>query len=773
LEAAAQLQFVGGNPSPTVVAEQKQAGVSNYLVGNDPSQWHTNVANYAQVRYQNVYPGIDVVFHGGQGNLEYDFDVAAGVNPSQIALAFTPSGTLSLDQDGNLVLSLGPVGTLVADAPVMYQTTAAGKVAVRGGFTLLGGNEVGFRIDAPYDLSLPLIIDPTLSWSTLLGGSKDDNTGAGSDMVLDSSANVYVAGGTLSTDFPTTAGVFQTKNNGGTDVFVTKLNPTATALVYSTYIGGAKDETGESLVVDSSGDVFVAGTTNSTDYPTTAGVLQTKLSAGATNNVFVTKLKADGTGLLYSTYLGGTADDNARGIAVDSSGDAFVTGSTTSTDFPTTAGVVATKNAGGQDVFVTELDPNGAKALYSTYVGGAKDDAGEAIAIDSSGNAYVTGFTKSTDFNTTAGVVQTKQNGTQNAFVFKLNSTGTTLTYSTYLGGSQSETGRGIALDAAGNAYVTGQTDSTDFATTGGAFQTKLAGGTDAFVSKLNTGGTALLYSTYLGGSKGGAPNSDVGERIKVDANGLAYVIGTTNSTDFPTTTGTFQATKAGGNDAFLTILNASGSAPLVYSTYLGGKQDETGNAIALDSAGNVYVAGTTGSTDFPTTTGVVQTSNKGGNDIFVTKFANTIVPPPPPPPPPPGGGGVPFVPSDQFEPNDTSDVATNMGAAGAVQTFPNLTINLKPTGLFDQDWYKWSIPTSGTLNVTLNNISAFGGDLWLRVFELNSDNTLTQIGSSTVTGGVSVQTALESVTAGQEINVWVFGFNNAVGTYTLNVTLT
>jgi hypothetical protein len=344
----------------------------------------------------------------------------------------------------------------------------------------------------------------------------------------------------------------------------------------------------------------------------------------------VTKLNATGTALIYSTHLGA---DRGLGIAVDGSGNAYVTGLTGSSDFPTTAGAFQTSFAGAHAAFVTKLNITGTALIYSTYLGGNyravhsfAENQGQGIAVDGAGNAYVTGYTTASDFPTTAGAFQTTNgdDGGATAFVTKLNTTGTALIYSTYLGGTSGwvEAGDGIAVDGSGNAYVTGSTFSSDFPTTAGAFQTSFAGAfgwEDAFVTKLNTTGTALIYSTYLGGRL-----HDSGQGIAVDASGSAYVTGWTESPDFPTTADAFQTSHAGGReDAFVTKLNATGTA-LIYSTYLGGSGGDRGIGIAVDGSGNAYVTGRTGSSDFPTTAGAVQTAQASAFVGFVTKFAFT-----------------------------------------------------------------------------------------------------------------------------------------------------
>jgi hypothetical protein len=384
-------------------------------------------------------------------------------------------------------------------------------------------------------------------------------------------------------------------------------------LVYSAFLG---DGQGLAIAVDSSGAAYVTGSTNSATFPTTIGAAQT--SSGGTYDAFVTKVAADGASVLYSTYLGGSGNDGGNGIAVDSSGAAYVTGSTASANFPTTSGAFQITHPGGFDAFVTKLAANGTSLVYSTLLGGASNDYGNGIAVDSSGAAYVTGQSFSTDFPTTVGAFQITHPGGADAFATKLVANGTGLVYSTYLGGSGTDEALGIGLDSSGAAYVTGDTTSTDFPTTVGAFQTSNAGSADGFVTKLAANGASLSYSTYFGGSGGESVRG-----IAVDSSGAAYVTGYTFSTDFPTTASAFQTSAGGGTiDAFVTKVAANG-ASLSYSTYLGGSGGDYGFGIAVDSAGAAHVTGYTDSTDFPTTTGAIQTSNDGGGgDTFMTKVA-------------------------------------------------------------------------------------------------------------------------------------------------------
>ncbi len=635
-----RMRLVGANSAAKVAGLDEQAGKSNYFIGNDPRQWRTNVPNYSKVKYRDAYPGVDLVYYGNQRQLEYDFVVAPGADPRAITMEIA-ADALQAQSPKNAPLSITANGDLVVPVansevrfhkPVVYQprtskaslggqtASLASEDLIAGRWVMKSRNRVGFEL-AAYDPQKPLVIDPQLSFSTYLGGSLDDNTYS---IATDSSANVYVAGTTLSTDFPTQKPL-QASNAGNDDAFITKLSPSGSTLVYSTYLGGDATDFAFSLAVDSSGNVHVAGTTQSTDFPTTSGAFQTTCAScgDVLPSAFVSELNSTGSALLYSTFLGGTGDSRGYGIALDSSGNAYITGRTSSTDFPTTAGALQTVLNGAVNVFVSKLNAAGSALVYSTFLGGSGSDQANGIALDSSGNAYVAGSSNSTNFPTTVGAFQTTLRGTSNGIVSKLNSTGTALVYSTYLGGNLADTAWGVRVDASGNLYVAGQTSSPNFPTTTGAFQTTCGGGcasTDAFVSKLNSSGSALVYSTFVGGS-----SEEEAFALAIDASGDAYVTGRTDSTDFPTTHGSFQTAFGGVYDAFVTELNPTGSA-LVYSTYFGGNGSDAGLGITVDTAKNVYVTGRTYSSNFATTPkAFAQTcatcSTTGYEDAFVAKF--------------------------------------------------------------------------------------------------------------------------------------------------------
>lgn len=661
-----RLELLGANPAPQVTALKELPGKSHYFIGNDPRKWRANVPNYAKVKYKAVYPGVDLVFYGNQRQLEYDFVLAPGADPKNILLgtqgiARTVRGApLRIDPNGDLVAKaddaevrfLKPVAYQIVDegfyGPAEGQEDRTGAPSRNSGskhlvdarYALKRGRQIGFEL-GPYDSTKPLVIDPVLSYSSYLGGSSFDY---GNGIAVDSTGSAYVTGYTNSLDFPR-ANPLQGTIGGGAcgpdqpqfpcfDVFVTKINPAGSALVYSKYLGGSREDFGTRIAVDSSGSAYVTGYTSSTNFPVVSA-LQAAYGGGSCGNpitpfpcfdAFVAKLKPDGSALLYSTYLGGVADDYGFGIAVDSSGSAYVTGFTSSPNFPTTPGAFMARSAGGAyDAFVAKINPVGSSLIYSTYLGGNRDDFGRGIAVDPSGNTFVAGYTNSSNFPTLNAYQSNYRGGTcgappntvpcSEAFITKLNPAGSGLTYSTYLGGSSGDAAYALALDASGSAYVTGYTVSRDFPiTTGSGHPTGSA--YDVYVTKLHPTGSALVYSTHLG-----ALQSEVAYGIAVNYLGKAYVTGYAYGDGFPTVN-PLQRLNAGFFDAFVTQVSAAGSI-LLFSTYLGGSGDEEGHDIALDISGNAYVTGSTFSTNFPTTPGAFQRAfGDGSFNAFVAKIS-------------------------------------------------------------------------------------------------------------------------------------------------------
>ncbi|HSE18814.1 MAG TPA: SBBP repeat-containing protein [Pyrinomonadaceae bacterium] len=611
--AVLQATLLGGNAAAKLTGVERLLTTTNYLAGSDPHKWKTNVPNYAKVKYSGAYRGIDLVFYGNQNQLEFDFIVSPGADPNVIALGFEGITDLRVDEKGDLILRTG-AGEIRQSRPVVYQQINNVRQIIPASYLVKGNKQIAFQI-ANYDRTKPLVIDPTLAFSTYLGGSSMDR---GEGIAVDAAGNAYITGNTFSTNFPVTPGAFQTMKAGiaETDALVTKMNATGTALIYSTYLGGSNRDSSNDIAVDAAGNAYITGLTDSGDLPTTPGAFRTTPAGGDDFNSFVTKLNPTGTALVYSTYLG---PGLGTGVVVDSSGNAYITGQA-APGFPTTPGAFQAMSGGNSDAFATKLNATGTALIYSTFLGGSGFDIGTEIAIDSAANAYVTGRAEA-GFPVTSGAFQTILGGSFDGFVTKLNTTGTALVYSTFLGGTTADTGNGIAVNAAGNAYVIGVTDSINFPTTPGAFQTAKATGSDAFVTELSVAGDALVYSTYLGGNA-----NDSGFDIALDAAGNASGTGLTESSNFPTTPDAIQSANAGFSDAFVTRVNASGTG-LVFSTYLGGSGFDSGISISVDLAGSIYVTGGTGLglsqvADFPTTPGAFQTTYGGGSsDAFVAKI--------------------------------------------------------------------------------------------------------------------------------------------------------
>ncbi len=580
-----RMKLVGANAAARVVGRDPLPGRVNYYLGNDPKQWRTNVRGYAKVQYEGVYPGVDLVYYGNQGQLEYDFVVAPGADPGAIRLRFEGADKVEVDAQGDLALhTVG--GPIHLRKPVVYQQVKGARREIAGSYVLNGAREASFKV-AAYDPRQPLVIDPVLTYSTYLGGSDFDS---GFGIAVDAEGNMYVGGNiTKSVDFPT-ENAFQPEHHGGPnflDTFVTKFDPSGQTLIYSTYLGGSGDDTGRGPAVDTQGNAYVTGWTTSRDFPT---VKPFQAMLRGPTNAFVTKFDADG-GVVYSTYLGGRDGDAGGGIAVDAEGNAYVTGNTFSADFPTVEPFQPTLR-GRQNAFVTKLDATGSALLYSTYFGGSRDDGGHGIAVDGEGNIYLIGDTFSRDFPTANAFQPAYGGGPEDAFVTKFDASGQTLIYSTYLGGTDEDDGAGIAVDAVGNSYVIGSTFSRDFPTVN-PIQPDFAGGpTDAFVTKFDADGS-VVYSTYLGGRE-----FDAGRAIAVDAEGNAYVAGETISPNFPTEN-PLQPALTGFINAFVAEFDASGTT-LLFSTYLGGSVADRGRGIAVDASGNIYVTGETLSPDFP-----------------------------------------------------------------------------------------------------------------------------------------------------------------------------
>lgn len=695
--SAVRMELAGSNADATMSGVDELPGKSNYIIGNDPAKWHRNIPLFSRVRYANVYPGIDLLFYGKQGQLEYDFQVASGADPAKISLDFSGSNPLQLTNAGDLALNT-PAGKVLLHAPRVYQEVGRAQQTVAARF-VLRDEKVGFALGA-YDHNRTLVIDPIISYSTYLGGSGDEacSTISGTGVpipgcpaiAVDPAENIYIAGSTTSTDFPTTSTPLQAALAGTANVFMTKINPAATGnaqLVFSTYLGGNGKDLPAGIAIGQGSTVVIGGTTSSSNFPAANGFQTAPLSAG--NHVFVTELDSSGAGPLYSTYLSSSGTDTASGLALDANGNAYVLGITSATagDFPTTTNAFQGKALAAQQFFVSKiaLSPllTGTSSLaYSTFFGGGNPSTGVVtgggIAIDSTNNIYITGGTNfintqnngqnntlgtgndfpilnaaqvclDTPINPSSGCPSTGVTATD-AFIAKINPSapvGAQLIYSTYIGGSGADVGYGIAVDTGGIAYITGSTTSTNIPLPTGTTplqncldtfpnpnpitcNTSLTG-MDAFLAKftnpaLITGQatpTSLLYFSYLGGS-----GDDVGTAIAVDATGGADITGWTKSADFPVQNALQRTFGGGTTDAFLAHLDTTAGitniAQVDASSYLGGSGNDAGTSIVLDPFGNVNLTGETSSPNF-STTNPLQANLKGPSDVFITSLAPVI----------------------------------------------------------------------------------------------------------------------------------------------------
>ncbi|HKQ93035.1 MAG TPA: SBBP repeat-containing protein [Blastocatellia bacterium] len=632
-----RMKFLGANPRPKVAGVDQLPGKTNYFIGSDPRKWRKDIPTYAKVKYEAVYPGVDVVYYGAQGReLEYDFIVAPGADPKAIKLSFEGADKLELNDQGDLVLQLAGK-PIHLRKPVVYQEKNGVRQEIASNYAPAGAREVAIDI-AAYDASRPLVIDPVLAYSTYLGGSGQD---AGLEIAVNAHGSAFVTGLTTSLDFPPAPAAPRLGSGGGYDAFVVKLNAAGSAFVYSTYLGGSDDEnyhggvSYSGIAIDENDQAYVTGLTKSKDFPTTAGVYSTDINGYS--DAYVSKLNAAGNALVYSTFLGGKGFDGGQAIAVDQFGQAYVTGQDESGDLPLngfqpihSAGC----SSGYKDGFVAKLNITGSSLVYSSYLGGSSCNLGWGIAVDSAQNAYVMGETVAPNFPVTANAVDPTFNGVSDIFITKMNTTiagPASLSYSTFLGGNGEERvgySGGIAVDPGGRfVYVTGLTPSADFPIKN-ADQPILNGPYDAFITKLDTtklydpmlptkDQPQIVYSTYLGGGGG-----EFGAGIAVDINGNAYVAGSSGGT-FPSTPGMPTCTDPG---AFVAKLNAAGS--IKYAACLSGAGQDSGLDVAVDPAGSAYVTGFSESANFPLVNPLQPVFAGGGtppSDGFVTKLSEGL----------------------------------------------------------------------------------------------------------------------------------------------------
>jgi hypothetical protein len=609
--ATVKLDWLGGNAHMQARGEAQQPGVANYLIGRDPSQWHTNVPTFGRVRYAGVYPGVDVVFHGMQHALEYDVVVMPGADPRPVAFRME-GAKLSLDPNGDLLLHTAN-GELRQHKPMLYQTIGGKRRLIAGGYRLQG-DRVSFNV-GNYDHNRELVIDPTLTYSTYLGGNLQE---WGWSLAVDGNNQAYVLSQVYSTNFPIKNAYKSTSSKPA--MAITKFTATGGALVYSTYFGTSCTPAG--IAVDRNQAVYFDATC---DPAKTPGKIIGSPDMTVAQGV-VAKLNPSGASLAYSLIFGGNNGAFPTAIALDSTFHAYVTGGTSSVNFPTTAGAykTAAPDPNG-DAFVVKVNASGTGFTYATYFANV---ASEAIAVNSSGEAYIAGDVDD-NLPTTAGAFQqTKPAFTPcdpgdktcrnfaDAFATKFNASGSALVYSTYLGGNNEDDAYGMTIDANGNAYIVGQTFSNNYPTTAGAFQRTRHSGFNfsAFVTKLNSSGSALSYSTYLSGSGGSTAYS-----VAVNSAGHAFVTGQAGA-GFPVKTPV--SSFAGSQDVFVAKLWATGGG-LHWSTYMGGSGIDLGKAVRLDGAGNAYVTGQTDSVNFHVTSGAYRHTNQGFQDIILFKITN------------------------------------------------------------------------------------------------------------------------------------------------------
>ena len=785
------MKLVGAEAKPQLRGTDPLPGHSNYLVGSDPAQWHSNIPQYARVRYADVYPGIDLIYYGKQGQLEYDFEVAPGADPNQIQLNLEGSNVKLAA--GDLVVETAG-GSVRLQAPRLYQSEGAAQLPVDGRYVLLAEHKVGFEV-GPYDRSKMLVIDPVLSYSSYLGGAGTETLPS---IAVDNGSNFYVAGATNSPTFPgTSSSSYQQTLAGGatSNVFVAKFDPSGATLLFATYLGGTGHDTSAGIAVDVGGNPLVVGTTTSTNFPVTQTAFQTAPKTPNVQHAFVTQLDATGSHLLYSTYLSGSGTDTASGMTLDNKGFVYIIGITSSADFPTapSAGTLQTKLQGANAFFIAKLQTNtsGTNSLpFSSYFGGGNPSngtvTGGAIAVDNNAagsNIYITGGTNyvftgsntTTDFPITNAIQSclntpvaaggtppatcTPPPGLQptDAFVAKINpgaTTGPELLYCTYLGGTANDVGFGIGLDASGNAYITGSTSSTDFQPPAQgsptAFQPSNGGGTDAFVAKVSnpitgTGTTSnlqLTYFSYLGGG-----GTDIGTAIVVDGIQGARVVGTTFSANLPVLNA-IQSTLAGGSDAFIARLDTvkgTNTGSNQFLTYLGGSSNDTGTGIAIDtSTTTTYVTGETGSADFPKAS-PFQASLQGPQDVFAAKLGpvvNLVVTPATPATNVNAGNQASFV----YNIMNSGDTVANVGFLDQLSTgsgtAPATFVSATATG--------GTCPTTATSNTVLCNLGILNGQTAVSVtvnLTPTGPGTLGNSGGVVVPGVPFVPTSAKPVT--------------------------
>lgn len=583
---------------------------NNYFYDNDSSKWITSVRNYRKVQYSNLWEGIDLIYYFNGKELKYEFIVHPNTPPEKISIKVDGHNSLKLINNGLEINT--SLGIPIKDSNLKVFYINDPDIQLTGSFNILDTDTFSFKIPE-FNSQREIVIDPIV-YSTYFRSYNYDRC---NDIKIDNDGNVYVVGGTYSTDFPTTPGVYNKYHNGNWDIFVFKLNSKATELIYSTFVGTDYGDIGDKLAIDSNGNSFITCHTGAMYFPTTQNAYARTGSEGINNVVF--KLNSDGSNLLFSTYVSGTDEDYSRDICIDTNGNVFVSGKTLSTDFPVTENAYNSPRKGGFDIFVFKLNATGSELLFSAIIGGTNEDIVNGMRIDSKGNTYLAGQTTSKLFPTTNNCYDSSYNGEGDAFVLKLNPSGSDLIFSTYIGGTEYDSAYGITIDKIGNSFITGETLSNNFPSTPDAFDDNFNGWNDVFITKISQIGSEIIYSTFIGGSR-----YDHGIKIEIDDEENLYVTGSTDSPDFPQIENpniNSEYSYPEDEDLFIIILNQSGSA-LLHINIIGGDMKEEVDDLAINLNGNVFVMGRTYSSNFPITNDSFDTSFDEGENNFLLKYS-------------------------------------------------------------------------------------------------------------------------------------------------------
>ena len=616
-----RMRFHGGQVPSAITGSDRQASLSHYFIGKDPKNWRTNVENFASVEYRDLYPGVHLKLHQRpKAEMEYDFIVDPGASAAAIQLEFEGAKKVSIAPNGDLLLHTAS-GVLRQKRPVLYQ----GKQQIAGNFIRKGKNRVAFSV-GQYNKAKPLVIDPVLIFSTYLAGNQDDQLNG---MAVDPQGNIYVTGSTKSTNFPRRNGfVNSTDTRGNFDAYVVKFNAAGTGVVFASFFGGNRDDIAQAVGVDSAGNVYVAGTTNSPDMPVSAGAYQTKNAGGflegdegtLKGDVFLFKLRPDGSAIDWGTYFGGSLAESLSKMIIDRDGSPVLFGNTGGANFPVTPNAIQPAANGRGDAFITKFSAKGNAILYSTFWGGSGPDDAGAIYQDAQGSFYITGTTTSPNYPVTANAPQKALNGSNNSDIYVTKFTSNfSIVYSTLWGSPLNDAGTSIYADASGVVIVGGTTNSLQFPLIKPLQPFGGGGPTDGVFFTLNDDGSKVNFSSYFGGSR-------IEYNLQVGAlpDGTWVICETTESADFPATSDSFIPFNRGSRDMLLIKVSNDGQN-LLYSSYFGGETSDFLNAMYVDPFGNTFLAGTTDSHFFPTTRGAFQDVWQGGSDGFVVKIAESL----------------------------------------------------------------------------------------------------------------------------------------------------